>query len=68
MSFFIKTLNNFQPVMAETIVSKVQGGQNKSPGGQSTPWLPPMISSHVVASVASGFTSWLLQIVFSVQK
>ena len=26
--------------MAETIVSKVQGGQNKSPGGQSTPWLP----------------------------
>ena len=24
----------------ETIVSKVQGEQNKSPGGQSTPWLP----------------------------
>jgi len=33
-------VNDFQPVIGETIVSKVQGGQNKSQGGQSTPWLP----------------------------
>ena len=33
-------VNNFQSVIVETFVSKVQGGQNKSQGGQSTPWLP----------------------------
>jgi len=39
--FLIKNIvNNFQPVIGETIVSKIQGGQNKSQGGQSTPWLP----------------------------
>ena len=44
--FFIKTLNNFQPVVAETIVSKVQrGGKTRVQGGKAplgSPSDPPM--------------------------
>jgi len=36
MSFLIKTQNNFQPVMAETIVTKVQrGAKLESRGGKA---------------------------------
>ena len=39
---FIKTLNNFQPVRAESIisVSKVQRRAKLESRGQTTPWLP----------------------------
>jgi len=49
-------VNNFQPVIGETIVSKVQGGQNKSQGEQSTPWLPsdPPMSECVLSECDCG--------------
>ena len=36
-------VNNFQSVIGDTFVSKVQGGQNKSQGGAKHPLAPPQI-------------------------
>ena len=50
-------MNNFQPLIGETIV---QGGQNKSPGGQSTPWLPLISAYERVTVLSNYFTQFLV--------